>query len=525
MSARERRWNELQNRWAQGGSLSVEEETERRAYADHDSAARRELELFAALRERGAKSPEPVSSTLIARVLDEANGIPRGPRLRLVSSNGSEAAPSPLAPRPRVGRLVASALSLTALAAVAAVAVFVASGKRSPIEAPPSVPLATTQARAELVLAAGQVVVGTSPAHLGQRLLAIGERVSTAEGRACLTIDPGVDVCLAENSQIELDSLASNRVRVRVTSGTALASLSRREAGSTFALIAGDVSATAHGTTFAVRRSADETEVTVVEGTVEVEQRIGARELLDAHSRVLVPAGTAKFARTAIGRSEEARLLALRAAHSLWSGAAVGVLELTKTPQVAQASVDDEGVFPLPLQAFVGPGMHRVAWRDATGTETIAWIELTAGEARRLSPPEPPRPLTGEPSNKPSAASLLDRARRELTRGQPREALSLYEQLRAAHPASAEARTVLVTMGKLEIDLGQAKRALGHFEAYLRGGGGSLNPEALAGRARALRALSRSQEEVRAIQQYLATYPNGFDAPLFAKRLRELKQP
>jgi len=97
----------------------------------------------------------------------------------------------------------------------------------------------------------------------------------------------------------------------------------------------------------------------------------------------------------------------------------------------------------------------------------------------------------------------------------------LYEQLRATYPASAEARTVLVTMGKLELDLGRPGRALSRFEAYLRDGG-TLVPEALAGRARALRALGRSEQERRAIQQYLAAHPNGFDAPLFGKRLREL---
>jgi hypothetical protein len=102
--------------------------------------------------------------------------------------------------------------------------------------------------------------------------------------------------------------------------------------------------------------------------------------------------------------------------------------------------------------------------------------------------------------------------------------LALYEQLRATYPAGAEARTVLVTMGKLELDLGRSDRALRRFDAYLRDGG-TLVPEALAGKARALRALGRDREERRAIQQYLAAHPEGFEAPLFAKRLRELSGP
>ena len=116
---------------------------------------------------------------------------------------------------------------------------------------------------------------------------------------------------------------------------------------------------------------------------------------------------------------------------------------------------------------------------------------------------------------------MLELARRQLAHANPRQALTLYEQLRVAYPASAEARTVLVTMGKLELDLGRPERALSRFDAYLRDGG-ALAPEALAGKARALRALGRSREERRVIEQYLAAHPDGFQAPLFVKRLREL---
>jgi hypothetical protein len=524
MKRRERRWNELQTRWVKGDSLSAAEESERLAYAEQDALARRELELFAELRARAAAPDDPVPAQLITRVLEGLKGVPR---LRLVTSSVDDAterlAPRPFA-RPRAIRVAVGSLLL---ATASAIALFVSSSERPPAAAPPTAlraPLPPSLARAELVLSAGEVLVAGNRLRIGQRPLAQGESVSTGEGRACLTIDPGIDVCLAANSSVELESLTAQSVRVRVAGGMALAALTPREVPRSFALVTGDVSATAHGTTYAVRRGPDETEVIVVEGEVEVTRGADNRELVDAHSRVIVPASSEPFVRTPIGRSDEARLVALRATHKLWAGAAVGVLDLALGPSMLQASVDDEGALPLPLQAFVGAGMHRVGWRDSAGFESTSWIEIAAGETRRVAPPEQAKVGASELAVKPSAATLLERARRELGAARPRQALALYDQLRSTYPTSVEARTVLVTMGKLELELGHAQRALGHFEAYLRNEG-TLRPEALAGRARALRVLGRAPEERRAIQQYLAAHPNGFEAPSFAKRLRELGQP
>jgi hypothetical protein len=334
-------------------------------------------------------------------------------------------------------------------------------------------------------------------------------------------------VCLAAHTAIKLESLAAANIRLRVERGTALATLSRRAPGSSFSLVTADVSALAHGTTYAVRREAEVTDVIVVEGTVEVTRGPDKRELVDAHSRVVVASPLGTLVKTAVGRNEEARLVALSAPRRLWSGPSLGVLDLAAAPSGGlHATVDDEEPLQLPLQTFASAGTHRIRWRDAAGAESTVWTEIVAGETRHLAPPAAgsASPVTAAPPEKPSATSLLELARRELAQSRPRQALALYEQLRATYPASAEARTVLVTMGKLELDLGRSQRALARFEAYLRDGG-PLVPEALAGRARAFRALGRGPEERRAIQQYLAAHPGGFEAPLFAKRLKELGEP
>ena len=524
MTSADHRWNQLQTRWARGEKLSADDERQRLAYAQHDVLARRELELFAALKARAGAPDDPPPQALIGRALEALKG---SPRLRLVTATSSEASEAPALPtaRSRAPRLAVGGILLAAASAAALLAVRLSpAGSAAP---PPEVraPLTPSLARAELVLAAGQVQVTGRRLSVGESPLSEGESVTTAEGRACLTIDPGIDVCLAGNTAVQLESLAAARIRLRVAQGTALATLSRRGPGSSFSLASADVSAQAHGTTFAVRREGDLTDVIVVEGTVEVERGRDRRELVDAHSRVVVASSSGSFTKTAVGRGEEARLLALSAPRRLWSGPAIGVLELAASAASGGVvSIDDEEPLPLPLRTFASAGTHRIDWRDMGGVESTAWTEVVAGETRRLAAPLAASAGAIVPAEKPSATSLLELARRELARARPRQALALYEQLRTTYPTSAEARTVLVTMGKLELDLGRSDRALRRFDAYLRDGG-TLVPEALAGKARALRALGRDREERRAIQQYLAAHPGGFEAPLFRKRLRELGGP
>jgi hypothetical protein len=470
MTGREReRWAALQTRWAAGEALSAAEERERLAFAAYDSLAQRELEVFAALRARAADEGELVCGKLIGRVL-EASRV--GPRLRLVGSEKADARPlrakaQPSSSRPwlfaAAGLGLAAALGGVLLAVVKAPQHLVAPAGHATPQSLRKV------ARAELVLSAGQVLVDGLVTALDRRALAPGQVVATGEGRACLTIDPTIDVCLAEHSKIRLESLAASSIRVRVETGLALASLSRRNPGSSFALLAGDISATARGTTFAARHEAHQTEIIVVEGIVEVVRGGASSEQVGAHSRVLMRSGENVFERSQIAPAEEARLLELRVMPDVGLRTAFGVLELDSKAPLSRA---------LPV--------------SSTGL-----VE------------------------KPSPAALLEAARAEVARGNGRAALAVYEKLRALYPASAEGHTVLPTIGKLQLDLDDSERALRSFDAYLKSPG-MLAPEALSGRIRALRALRQRPAEREAIQQYLARYPKGLERPLFEKRLREL---
>jgi ferric-dicitrate binding protein FerR (iron transport regulator) len=532
--AKPSRFDELQTRFAAGETLSAEEEALRQAEASRDPLAARELELFRELAHCMTKSSRPSSAReaeqqgassfdadFVDRVLAEAGVRPR-PRLRVVR-DGEQAASS--APRRRTAALAwgaaaaGSALLVTALAFVAREEPPPNSALLQAGQPPPAAQAAP--ARTELVLAAGEVWVGTSKAAVGQGTLTSGNRLRTEAGRACVTIDPGIDVCVGERAELVLESLEPRSLRLRVERGLAVASLAPRRPGEHFALVSGELSARAVGTVFALEKSAAGADVLVADGKVEVSRGGAKPTLVSAHGRLLASSATPE----AMGRSEEARLHALLAPRELWRTQNLATLEVTGDDS---AMVEVGGREPLatPLSVFVPPGRQSLSVRNQqTGAVTTLELTLATGERRRVELPTARAASAAKPPVvPPSAALLLEQARRELRKGNPEAALETYRKLERAFPNGPEAATVLVTVGKLELDAGSAARALSSFDRYLERGG-PLAQEALAGRIRALRKLGRAREERAAIVQFLADYPSGFDASTLRKRLDALPSP
>jgi ferric-dicitrate binding protein FerR (iron transport regulator) len=509
------RFEALQSRWAAGETLDATEERERVESAVGDALAERELALFAALRERG-QGAEELPKGFVERVLE---AIGSRPRLHLLAPGERP----PLPPRSNaLRRGVLMAAAVLAAGAVASAFVAFRSQPANPTARPAAPTAASPLARSELVFASGDV---TPPrdAGVGGRPLAEGDRLTTNDGRACLGIDPGIDVCLGGHTEIVVESLRSDDVRVHVEHGTALAALTKREPGQSFSLTAGNVSATAHGTVFAVERRAGEPpDVVVMEGAVEVGEKAGAGTLVPAHARLRV--GTTRRAPEAVGRGEEARLWAVLAPRELWAKPELGVLEVGAAEPGSEVALDDGPPLALPFRAFVPAGRRSLAFRSAGGREAQVTVDIVAGETSVFNPNELSlRPTASQnPLLVPSAEALLARARKELAAGNTRVALAAYQELRFNYPKSPEARTVLVTIGKLELDMQQPASALATFDAYLAAPG-PLAPEALAGKIRALRALGRTSDERRAIQTYLSRYPDGFEAPLLEQRLQVLQ--
>jgi outer membrane protein assembly factor BamD (BamD/ComL family) len=83
--------------------------------------------------------------------------------------------------------------------------------------------------------------------------------------------------------------------------------------------------------------------------------------------------------------------------------------------------------------------------------------------------------------------------------------------LQSLYPSSAEAVASTVSLGDVNLALGDAAGALASFDAYLARGG-PLTQEARYGRIRALELLGRSVEADRAADEFVRLYPNSVQA-------------
>jgi ferric-dicitrate binding protein FerR (iron transport regulator) len=534
MKPRVRQDSKLAMRWFLGERLTEEEEQHRLELAQADPLHRGEQALLSDLRQflEQAKA-DPSDDALVKSVLQRvAQARPRA--LRLVGP--TESAAPPVARAERRSRWWVAAL----LPAVAAAGLFL-NGARQPQDknAQTRLGLGRPVARAELVFLGG-AVSSRQAKRVGGGPLAEGSVIETDAGQACLTIDPGIDVCLAAHSRAKLTTLQGERWAVNVEAGLCLATLSHRAAGATFSLTTDKLRAEAKGTTFGVDLRGTAAAVVVLDGSVEV--TAGSRaNLIAAHSR-WTDQPSAPNTLAAIGRAEEAQLRELLAPLALGRTGDVGILTLLGNQMGLRATLDDGKSFALPLETFVATGQHRLIVKSPDGTETHYTTEIRAGEhtemkvgvdqpaqTNKRAPLGSPHPAPS-PGESPQRADsspklLLEQARAQLKAGNTAAALARYAELKRSFPSSSEARTVLPLMGKLELEQRRnPAQALVYFDAYLSAPG-ALAQEALSGRIRALRALGRLSEERRAIEEYRGRYPASLETRSLTERLRAIDAP
>jgi hypothetical protein len=464
-------WERLQQRWVTGEPLDERQERERLELARHELDAQRELQFYERARrflDETSNAESRDDARFLDRLLKQANSA-RDPGLRLVSEVRA-ALRSELntalhrEPRsrrrwllPGIAAAVALALALVARSAWRTNAV--------PQDAKAPAAAADIVAVCELTSVSGIVAAASERQPVvGQRLVE-GATVATAEGSACLSLDGSVRVCLPSDSAVVLSSLKAADLRVEVTRGRGIVSLSKRAIGAAFSMSGNGVLATARGTIFTFelqddRRSA---EVAVLEGSVEV-RRGRALALIQASSRARV-SGSAPIEVLPSSDTDRAERLS-------WLGMAA----------------------PAPVPAPAASALPRVQpdlRRHEDGSESV------------------------------SRDALFAAARAQAKLGNPQAARELYRELVALYPGPSTA-AVQVVLGNLELELGTPKRALEAFEAYLASGG-PLEPEALHGKMRALRALGRKSDELATIRSYLERYPEGFQAPTLKQRRADLE--
>lgn len=578
MKSKQAQWEALERRRALGEHLCEAEWALYHYLLEQLPRARRELEVFEALRRWLEQDSEPQATeqALRAKVVAQTTTSARA-RLRLVGANErapqttSERSPGnsqePAPTRSRSGQawlwkpvLLAASLGLGWWGFLRWGAPLEAalgtssrhSEKREKVAIPTAVapPLGSQQpaarqapgpseasaARVELVLLAGEVQVDERAAHLGAPLLEPGSRVTTRTGKACLRLEPSTEVCLDEQTQVELSRLHGEAVSLRVERGTVVARLDARRAEQTFSLSTAELNATAQGTVFAVSRREAMAEVTVLEGKVWVRSQAPQAKpsealLAEAHTRVRSTANAPHLISRTVRRPEEGALWALLGPEQWAAEREVGVLEIAAPKGAAPADqfavlLAEGGPYPLPLRVVLPAGIHPL--RTIGGSQERR-IEIIGGQHHAVEdwPVKPPKrngataALTaqGSQSTEPvSAEQLLADARQHLQRNERRKALLAYRKLLSEYPNSAGAFTLRVTVAQLELALGSPERALHGFEQYLEKPG-ALAPEALAGKVQALWALGRKAEAKRVARVYLAKYPNGTHAAALQQRL------
>jgi tetratricopeptide (TPR) repeat protein len=124
------------------------------------------------------------------------------------------------------------------------------------------------------------------------------------------------------------------------------------------------------------------------------------------------------------------------------------------------------------------------------------------------------------PASTPEA--LLKQALALRAQGQFRRAADVYRKIHETSPNSAAGDAALVSLGELSLSsLNEPGAALTAFNSYLARGG-ELSQEAAFGKIRALRALRRSADERRAIEQFLKQYPSSPQSRVLRQRLTTL---
>lgn len=203
-----------------------------------------------------------------------------------------------------------------------------------------------------------------------------------------------------------------------------------------------------------------------------------------------------------VGRARSRVALALVAACTLLVAAgASGAYAVYQARRVAEVGVTH------PTAAPQKPAPVAVAPRVA-----VAPVAVEA--------PTPARQAT-RPVSRESASELLERANRARRAGEAQQAIGLFRELTQRHAGSGEARLAEVRLGNLLLERGQARSALTEFDRHLARGG-SLAPEALYGRARALGALGDSSGERKAWAALVRDYPGSPYVGFAERRLKAI---
>jgi TolA-binding protein len=369
-------------------------------------------------------------------------------------------------------------------------------------------------------------VTGSASADLQPgRRVAAGDVIDAEGGAVAIALDSGIKLLLLPGARVRIPALDSRAVEARVEAGAVLAAVEPKRRGPPFSVTTADGSVGVVGTVFEVSFVDDVTRVGVLRGEVSLRANgaapcaLGVGETSDLAGLDRQPLA-----------GPESRTLdqGLRMLDLLSDTELASAVDIQSLPNGAQVSIDGIVLGTTPIAALVRSG-HRTVELTAEGRAPVReLVELARGErlsrvfelgriSQRSRAERLPAAMANASAMLAQAQSL--RASRDWT-----AAADAYEDLIAAYPTSTEARTSLISLGELRlVRLHAPAKALECYARYLETPSkGALTEEALYGRARALRALGREDDEAAALRSFLEAYPNAFAAPQAALRLEEL---
>jgi uncharacterized cupin superfamily protein len=288
-----------------------------------------------------------------------------------------------------------------------------------------------------------------------------------SEVSSCADMDfaPGIRAVATEDARFTVDRTRPNRITVRITRGAVWVTKNPETRQTQLEIETPKGTVMVTGTVFSVHVTPRVLEVAVLRGTVRVTDEAGASHTVSAGN---------------------------------------------------VATVDDEGTevgaLPRPEETvaeFVRLGI--IEEDDAPSTERTPPPQTRPRGERRQSPRE-------QEEQHLSAEALLDRI--SLLRQQRDWAgmSTAYERLIRGHRGTSQASLAMVSLGNLLIEkLDEPESALRWFETYLDASPGALVPEALFGKAKALRRLGDRRAELTTLKEIVTRYPQS----LYARQAAE----
>jgi tetratricopeptide (TPR) repeat protein len=225
----------------------------------------------------------------------------------------------------------------------------------------------------------------------------------------------------------------------------------------------------------------------------------------------------------AIGRRR--RALAVAASLVLVAGSASAAVWWWRQPAATVERPAAAMATPAP-GAFAARRPRGVSVADGPIVNRIDPTPAAAGlsSTERARPQGARRAARAEVGGAVLPSTLLRQASDARRAGEVERAIGLYRRLAREFPGSPEAVLSAVPLGVLLLDRGLPAAALTEFDRYLGWSrGGSLIPEALYGRGRALARLGDRDEERRTWQRLLADFPDSSYAPHGRRRFAELR--